>query len=131
MAWRSGPARPTARRRRSAPCQLPIPCSTLQNVPSTCRKSIMSIGFIRNGRRRIGLASVLALSLAVAACGSDDDDAGAEASTRASGDTAATSPSVGSTTGSAGTTEHTDEGDAATLRLGYFPNVTHAPAIIG
>ena len=91
----------------------------------------MSIGFIRNGRRRIGLACVLALSLAVAACGSDDDDAGAEASTRASGDTAATSPSVGSTTGSAGTTEHTDEGDAATLRLGYFPNVTHAPAIIG
>jgi sulfonate transport system substrate-binding protein len=64
----------------------------------------MPIGFVRNSRPRLRLVAVLVagLSLFAAACGSDNDSA--------------TAAPGGSTT---------------TLRLGYFPNVTHAPAIIG
>ena len=56
----------------------------------------------------VSLAITVALALALAACGSSSKSS---ASTNGS-----TSP------GSSG---------SATLRLGYFPNVTHAPAIIG
>lgn len=66
---------------------------------------------------RFRLVAVLALVFAVvlAACGGDDD-----------GDSGAASASD----------DRTDETDRestgpVTLRLGYFPNVTHAPAIIG
>jgi NitT/TauT family transport system substrate-binding protein len=53
--------------------------------------------------------AVVAAGAALAACGSDD-------SGKASADTSASSsPST----------------DPVTLRLGYFPNVTHAPAIVG
>jgi NitT/TauT family transport system substrate-binding protein len=52
----------------------------------------------------LGLAVVAMLALA--ACGGDDGDAGAEGAA-------------------------TEESGPTTLRLGYFPNVTHAPAIIG
>jgi len=61
-----------------------------------------------NSRRRtlpIALAVTLALALLLAACGSSSKS----------------SASAGSGDGSSSTT----------LRLGYFPNVTHAPAIIG
>lgn len=101
----------------------------------------MSIRFIRNGGRRVGLASVLALALVAAACGGDDDDDDAAAATTEgaaeataapgtdpAGTTAATEP--GATTGTDAPSA-TDAGEPATLRLGYFPNVTHAPAIIG
>jgi NitT/TauT family transport system substrate-binding protein len=57
-------------------------------------------------------AVTLVLALALAACGSSSKT-GAQTGTTATG---------GSTGGSSGST---------TLRLGYFPNVTHAPAIIG
>ena len=64
----------------------------------------MSIGFGGNARWRAGIVSAaLVLSLAAAACGGDDDDSAAAA----------------------------EGSEATTLRLGYFPNVTHAPAIIG
>ncbi|HEY7071468.1 MAG TPA: ABC transporter substrate-binding protein [Acidimicrobiales bacterium] len=65
----------------------------------------MSIGITRK-------AAVLALSLGLvaAACGGDDDDSG----NAAGADTTAA-----------------DTQPSGTLRLGYFPNVTHAPAIIG
>ncbi len=58
--------------------------------------------------------------LALAACGDDDDGAGrAEAVSNTSADaTAASAVGPGAVA-------------AATLRLGYFPNVTHTPAIIG
>jgi NitT/TauT family transport system substrate-binding protein len=79
----------------------------------------MSISFQQNGRTarrapgRAWLAMLLAFSLVAAACGGDDDDDAA----------------------TGGDTETTEAGGAAelegTLRLGYFPNVTHAPAIIG
>jgi NitT/TauT family transport system substrate-binding protein len=80
----------------------------------------MSIGFIampRPGRFTRCLALLLALGLVAAACGDDDDSAAAGASDESgeesAGDTGADAEPSGS------------------LRLGYFPNVTHAPAIIG
>jgi NitT/TauT family transport system substrate-binding protein len=84
----------------------------------------MSISFRRNGRAaRCGgarwswLAALLAfLLVAAAACGGDDDDD-------------ATSPS-GAEPADASGTEGGGEVEGA-LSLGYFPNVTHAPAIIG
>ena len=71
----------------------------------------------RPGRLTRCLALLLALGLVAAACGNDDDSAAAGASDEgggeSSGDTGADAEPSGS------------------LRLGYFPNVTHAPAIIG
>ena len=63
----------------------------------------------RPTRRRI-LAALLALPLVggLAACGDDSEPAGGEASD------AATPPT-----------------EPVTLRLGYFPNITHAPALVG
>ena len=58
-------------------------------------------------RTRLLTATVAALSLLAAACSRADSGAGES-------DTAAQ-----------------DKGPAAELRLGYFPNVTHAPALIG
>ena len=65
----------------------------------------------RPSRRRI-LAALLALPLAggLAACG--DDESAADAATGGSTDT--DSPT-----------------EPVTLRLGYFPNITHAPALVG
>lgn len=59
---------------------------------------------LSNGRRVLGAAVALLLAGPVAACGGDSDDGGS---------------------GSSG------GGTAATLRLGYFPNVTHATAMVG
>jgi NitT/TauT family transport system substrate-binding protein len=63
------------------------------------------------------LAVLLAFSLVAAACGGDDDDDAATGG-EAAGDGGAGGEAAGGQ----------PEG---TLRLGYFPNVTHAPAIIG
>ncbi len=61
-------------------------------------------------RRRLAAVSItLALAVVLAACGSSSK-----------------SSSGASTSGSAAAS-----GDSTTLRLGYFPNVTHAPAILG
>ena len=80
----------------------------------------MSIDFSENRQgpvRRFRLLAVLvAVGLVVAACGDDDDDAGSQGG--GSRTTAAGS----------GTDRAAPEGQ---LRLGYFPNVTHGPAIIG
>ena len=80
----------------------------------------MSIGFTappRPGRVTRCLALLLALGLVAAACGDDDDSAAAGASDEGGGE------SAGDTGG--------DAEPSGSLRLGYFPNVTHAPAIIG
>lgn len=75
---------------------------------------------------RFRLVAVLALVFAMvfAACGGDDDDdaGAASASDDAAGETAAEA-----------STDETEPAstEPVTLRLGYFPNVTHAPAIIG
>lgn len=61
--------------------------------------------------------TLVALIAVAAACGSDDS-----ASDTADDGTAAPTQTVDGAS---------DAGDPVTLRLGYFPNVTHAPAIIG
>ncbi len=94
------------------------------------------------------VAAVVGLALVAAACG-DDDDAGSATTAAAASETTAASPTTAAestttagqdeatTTAAAGsdTTEaaagDTAGGEPATLRLGYFPNVTHAPAILG
>jgi NitT/TauT family transport system substrate-binding protein len=60
----------------------------------------------------VTIALTLVLALALAACGGDDNDSGSGAD----GDT---------------TTSGAPNTDPVTLRLGYFPNVTHAPAVVG
>ncbi len=75
----------------------------------------MSIGIERNRRAHRGLARglglLLILGLVAAACGKDD-----------------TSSASGTTTGAGSASA--DAEPSGTLRLGYFANVTHAPAII-
>jgi NitT/TauT family transport system substrate-binding protein len=76
----------------------------------------MSIGIRENGRQRHrgwwrALALLLALGLVAAACGGDDDDDSAAASE--------------------GGAPSADAEPSGSLKLGYFPNVTHAPAILG
>jgi NitT/TauT family transport system substrate-binding protein len=78
----------------------------------------MLIGIAKNGRRRsLGwlFALLACLVLVVAACGGDDDG----------GDNAASDSGSGSGSGAA------EDAPSGTLRLGYFPNITHAPALIG
>jgi NitT/TauT family transport system substrate-binding protein len=67
----------------------------------------------RSRRRWVALVTTaLALVLVVSACGGDDSDSGDD------GDTNSSQPAGSST-------------EPVTLRLGYFGNTTHAPAIIG
>jgi sulfonate transport system substrate-binding protein len=66
-------------------------------------------------RRLLPLA--LALVLAAAACGSDNSGSGTSATTGAA------------TTGAVATP--TTSGEKVTLRLGFFPNITHATALVG
>jgi NitT/TauT family transport system substrate-binding protein len=105
------------------------------------------------------LAALAAVALLVSACGDDDAESGAAATSPAEdtgatpspGDTTATgsddtsAATTGAGTGSddtsaattgAGTdattaVSGTDSEASGTLRLGYFANVTHAPAVIG
>jgi NitT/TauT family transport system substrate-binding protein len=79
---------------------------------------------IKIHRTPLVLGAVALLAIGATACGDDDDDAGAATTEASAGSeaTAASAPSGGSDEGGSGGT---------TLRLGYFPNVTHAPAIIG
>src|SRR5262245_52692490 len=79
---------------------------TLHRAKATCRYPTMSIGIARKSAV-LGLA----LLLTAAACGNDDGDTSAG--------------------GAAGANTTAQEGPSGSLKLGYFPNVTHAPAIIG
>ncbi len=83
------------------------------------------------GKRVLGLAAAALLAVGAVACGGDDDDDAGSGTTAAPADTggSGTTAASGGDTTAAGDTE--PSGEAATLRLGYFPNVTHAPAIIG
>jgi NitT/TauT family transport system substrate-binding protein len=65
-------------------------------------------------RALLGALALLPLTLALGACGDDDD----------SGGSATTSDGASETTAA-------DEAEDVTLRLGFFPNVTHAPALYG
>ncbi len=67
------------------------------------------------GKRRLaGCAAVAALALTAAACGSSSK--------------AGSSPTTGATTGS---TAAASQSKPVTVHLGYFPNLTHAPALVG
>lgn len=68
----------------------------------------MSIGFRNN--RRAWLAVPLAFLLLATACGGDDDD---------------------DATDDKGQDPSAQDAPSGKLRLGYFPNLTHAPAIVG
>jgi len=76
-----------------------------------------STGRPRRRRRAVrGLAILLALSTTAAACGGDDDESADTDGGERSGDEVAAS---------------TEGEPSGSLNLGYFPNVTHAPAVIG
>jgi NitT/TauT family transport system substrate-binding protein len=77
-----------------------------------------------SARRFIPLA--LALVLAAAACGSDNSSG----SSGAAATTGAATTGAATTTGAAATTA-TASGEKVTLRLGFFPNITHATALVG
>jgi NitT/TauT family transport system substrate-binding protein len=65
-------------------------------------------------RRRLALAVLALLALLLAACGDDDGSSG--------------SSSAG---GGESSGESAGGNEASTVRLGFFPNVTHAPGIVG
>jgi NitT/TauT family transport system substrate-binding protein len=81
----------------------------------------MSIGIRDKGRTQrrgpawVALALLLALGLVAAACGDDDDANGA----------------ANANSDNANSAANADSDPSGSLKLGYFPNVTHAPAIIG
>ena len=80
-------------------------------------------------RSFLALAVGGALALTATACGSDDDS-GSGATTTAGGP--ATTAGAATTAASATTAAApTTTGEPVTLRLGYFPNITHGPAIVG
>ena len=64
-------------------------------------------------------ALVAVLALVLAACGGDDDD-----------NTSAGDAADASETSAGGSTESTASAAPVTVHLGYFPNVTHAPALV-
>jgi NitT/TauT family transport system substrate-binding protein len=70
-------------------------------------------------RRLVPLA--IAAAVVAGACGSDNSSSSGSAATSAAGASAATSASAAATT----------SGEKVTLRLGYFPNITHATALVG
>src|SRR4051794_21987639 len=67
-------------------------------------------------RGALYVVALLALGLLAAACGGDDSSGSSSATTAG---------------GSAGGASSTASGETVTLRLGYFPNVTHATALVG
>lgn len=82
----------------------------------------------RHRLRRIG-ALVLAGTLVLAACGEDSDSESTTVETAAPDRTETPDTAVaGDTTVAETTPSAALEG---TVRLGYFPNVTHAPALVG
>ena len=75
----------------------------------------------RRGTRLRTLSALLGLALFAAACGSDDGDAGESADTTAAAET---------TAGAGETTAAAAEPLSGAVNLGFFPNVTHAPALV-
>jgi NitT/TauT family transport system substrate-binding protein len=80
-------------------------------------------------RRRTAFALLGAVTLGLlAACGSDD---GASASTAAPDTTAAAPDTTAAAPDPTAAAPDTTSGEKVTLRLGYFPNITHATALVG
>jgi NitT/TauT family transport system substrate-binding protein len=103
--------------------------------------------------RRTFLLSMVSIPVVLAACGSDDkasdtvapttaatpttaasSTTAAGAATTAAGSTATTATTAAATSTpstAAATTTAAASGGSVTLRLGFFPNITHAPALVG
>lgn len=83
-------------------------------------------------RRSLALTAVAA-GLVAAACGSSSGTKAAETTAAASSSSAAaaSSSTAAPSSSSAAATTAAPTGEKVTLRLGFFPNVTHAPAIVG
>ena len=77
-------------------------------------------------RRLLPLALIVAL--AAAACGGDNSGSSTAATTAAAASGGATTTAGAATTAGGATTT---SGEKVTLRLGYFPNITHATALVG
>ena len=85
----------------------------------------------RRRRRGLPIAALSFAALAVlGACGSDSKSS---SDTTAGGAEPATTAAGAATTAAAATTEAptTASSEPVTLRLGYFPNITHATALVG
>ena len=76
----------------------------------------------RISRPRQVVALAAALTVLLAACGDDDDDA--SPATRAAAPASTAAPAAPANTEPAAPLE-------GTVNLGFFPNVTHAPALVG
>ena len=68
---------------------------------------------VRTGRGLTFLAWLVAMAMVLVACGSDSDDSSSSGGTEKSESSAPAST------------------EPVTLRLGFFPNVTHGPAVVG
>lgn len=87
----------------------------------------------RSRRRRLG-ALLIAASVLGAACGGDSSDSASSGSAAAQDPTDGSETTVVEATSASAETTTGDTVPAAlegTVRLGYFPNVTHAPAMVG
>ena len=92
-----------------------------------------TIGLTRNRCRCLG-ALLIAASVLVAACGGDSSDSASSASSATHDSTEGSETAVVDATSASAETTTADIVPAAlegTVRLGYFPNVTHAPALVG
>jgi len=89
-------------------------------------------------RRAPILVAVALAGLLLAACGDDTSSSGS-ADTTAAPETSAAATTAAATTAAATSAAATsaapdttvEDTEPVTLRLGYFPNVTHAPALVG
>jgi NitT/TauT family transport system substrate-binding protein len=85
-------------------------------------------GMGRRGRRVGAVSGMAVLALAAAACGSSSSSSAATAATTA---TTATSTASSATTLATSATTAAAGGASVTVHVGYFPNLTHAVALVG
>lgn len=87
-----------------------------------------------SNRSRAGRLVFAALALVVVvACGADDDQAAGSGAPEPRTETSASDAgaAAGGSTGAGDASDLPSTGEGVTVRLGYFPNVTHATALVG
>lgn len=97
-----------------------------------------TVGMRRLGARGlrsglVGLVGLACLGLATTACGSANGSSTGSTSGSGSGGRGGSGTTAGSGAGSSPTTADpgSSGGSGVTVHLGYFPNITHAPALVG